>query len=151
GAPRSLYSFGFDTHSDTVDTFDYAHCGSRAAGPEHLRTSDKVLVTSVVIVALTTPRILYLAGRGTILDQFIEGNVWMIVAHLSSAKFADLHHSVVWLVALVLNVVAFFVLAVPAWAVSRNRAPKFGSVVTICLLMLYVGMLFFVFPASDGP
>jgi len=51
----------------------------------------------------------------------------------------------------VLNLALFLVIAVPLWAVLRNRTPRIASIATICWLFFYVGLLYFLFPATDGP
>src|SRR5271156_4638636 len=102
-----------------------------------VQTPDRVLVTSGAIVALTTATFPYIAGYGTILYQFIVLGAWSVIAHLSSDQFADLHHGVLWPVALLLNMIAFYIVAVPIWAIFRRRAPKIASTATICWLLLY--------------
>ena len=116
-----------------------------------VKTPDKVLAASCLTVALTTAIFPYITGWGTVLFQLVTLRAWGIVAHFSSGEFADLHHSVVWLVALLLNMVAFCIVAIPIWVICRGRAPKVASVATICWLSLYVAMLFFLFRATDGP
>ncbi len=116
-----------------------------------VQAPDKVLVTSGAIVALTTATFSYVAGYGTILYQFIVLGAWSVVARLSSDQFADLHHGVLWPVALLLNMIAFCIIAVPVWAIFRRRAPKIASAATIGWLLFYVSMLVFLFRATDGP
>ena len=116
-----------------------------------MKTPDKMLLTAAAAVALTTGTLPYVTGYGTNLFQIIVFNAWGIVAHFSSGLFADRHHSAVWLVSLVLNLVVFLVIALPVWAVLRNRAPRVAFMATICWLLFYLSMLYFLFPATDGP
>jgi hypothetical protein len=52
---------------------------------------------------------------------------------------------------LALNMVLFLAIAMPVWAVFRNRAPKVASAAIISWLLFYVSLLNFLFPATDGP
>jgi hypothetical protein len=117
---------------------------------ERLKPIDKVLAGSGAVVALTTAALPYF-GYGTILYADIVLFAWGIVAQLSSGQFADQHHSAIWPVALVLNMLGFSIVAIPVWAICRNRRPRAGSIAIVCWLVLYVAMLFFLFPATDGP
>jgi hypothetical protein len=110
-----------------------------------------MLLTAAAIVALTTATLPYVTGYGTNLFQIIVLGAWSIVAHFSSGLFADRHQIVVWPVALLLNLVVFLVIALPVWAVFRNRAPRVANVATICWLLFYVSMLYFLFPATSSP
>ena len=73
------------------------------------------------------------------------------MAHLSSGLFADHHHGILYLVALLLNLAGFSFLAVPLWLCFRNRTTRFGSFSIVGWTVFYVAMLFFLFPATDGP
>ena len=83
--------------------------------------------------------------------ELVALGAWAIVAQLTSDRFADLHHSVVWPVAMTLNVVVFLLIAAPLWAIFRKRAPQMATLGIYCWLALYLGMLFILFPATDGP
>ena len=78
-----------------------------------------MLLIAASTVALTTATFPYVIGYGTNLFQIIVFNGWGIVAHFSSGLFADRHHSVVWLVSLVLNLVVFLVIALPSGQFSE--------------------------------
>ncbi len=116
-----------------------------------MKKPDKMLLTAAAIVTLTTATLPYLGGYGTILYQVIVLGAWSIVAHFSSGLFADRHQSALWAVTFVLNMVVFLAIAIPMWAVFRNRAPRVASVATLCWLLFYVSMLYFLFPATSGP
>ena len=116
-----------------------------------MRTADKTLIASETTVALTTLTFPFITGYGTVLFQIVVLGAWGIVARVTSGQFADLHHSALWLVALVLNVVAFSLVAVPVWALSRSRAPRFASIAVVLWCALYVSLLFVLVPATDGP
>jgi hypothetical protein len=116
-----------------------------------VKRPDKVLLTATAIVALTTATLPYITGYGTILFQIVALGAGDIVAHFSSQLFADHHQGVIWSVALLLNMVLFLAIAIPVWAVFRNRAPRVASTANICWLLVYVSMLYFLFPATSGP
>jgi len=116
-----------------------------------VKSPDKVLLIAAVSVALTTATFPYIGGYGTGLFQLIVLGAWGLVAHFSSGLSADRHQSVLWSVTLVLNMVAFLAIAIPIWAVFRNRAPRVSSLATFCWLLFYVSMLYFLFPATNGP
>jgi hypothetical protein len=120
-------------------------------GAHYKRVADQVLVASSAIVALTSSAFPYVRGYGTILFENVVLRAWNLIAHLSSGKFADLHHGVLWVVSAVLNVFFFLTIALPVWALFRSRAAKLASAAILTWLVLYIGMLFFIFPATDGP
>jgi branched-subunit amino acid ABC-type transport system permease component len=110
-----------------------------------------MFLTAAAAIALTTLTLPYVRGYGTNLSEVIVLGAYSIVAHFSSGRFADSHQIVLWPVALVLNMVLFLVIAIPVWAVFRNRAPRIASTATLCWLLFYVSMLYFLFPATSGP
>ncbi len=116
-----------------------------------LKTATRVFFTSGVAVALTTVSFPYVTGYGTSLFQLVVLGAWSLIAHLSSGLFADHHHGILYLVALLLNLVGFSFVAVPLWLCFRNRATRFGSFAIVGWTVFYVAMLFFLFPATDGP
>jgi hypothetical protein len=116
-----------------------------------LKTAIRVFFTSGVAVALTTVSLPYVTGYGTTLSQLVVLGAWWLIAHLSSGRFADNHQGILYLVALLLNLVGFSFLAVSLWLCFRNRATRFGSFAIVGWTVFYVAMLFFLFPATDGP
>jgi len=116
-----------------------------------MMTEDKTLIGAETAVALTTVTFPFVTGYGTVLFQVVVLGAWGIVARLTSGQFADLQHGALWTVALVLNLVAFSLIAVPVWALFRSRAPRFSSVAVVLWCALYVTLLFVLVPATDGP
>jgi hypothetical protein len=116
-----------------------------------VRTVDRVFLTSGAVVALTTAGFPYVTGYGTNLFQLVVLGAWSLIARLSSGMFADQHHGILYLLALLLNLVGFSLPAIPVWLLSRNRTPKLGSFVIVGWTLFYATMLFFLFPATDGP
>lgn len=117
-----------------------------------LKTADRVFLASgTVMVLTTTAGFPYVTGYGTRFFQLIVFGAYSIIGHLSSWPFAE-HHQGIWnLLAFLLNLVGFSMLAIPLWLLSRNRATRLGSVVIVGWTVFYVAMLFFLFPATDGP
>lgn len=112
---------------------------------------DRVFATSTAIIALTTAVFPHVGGYGTAVFQIIMLGAWGILAHFTSGLFADQHQSILWAITLVLNMGVFLLIAVPLWALLRNRAPRFAPVTIICWSVLYVALLFVLFPATTGP
>jgi hypothetical protein len=116
-----------------------------------MKTPGKVLLAAAATVSLTTATLPSITGYGTNLFKAVVLGAWSIVAHLSSGLFADRHNGVLWSVALILNMLLFLMIAIPLWAVFRNRAPRIASAATIGWLLFCLSMLYFLFPATDGP
>ena len=116
-----------------------------------MKTADKVFLISSGAVALSTAGLPYVTGYGTRLFQLVLLGAWYLLAHLSSGMFADQHHAILYVVALFLNLVVFLVVAFPVWVLCRNRGPRSGSFVIASWVVLYLAMLFVLFPATDGP
>jgi uncharacterized membrane protein len=90
-------------------------------------------------------------GYGTVLFQVVVLGACQIVAGLTSEEFADHHHGPVWFIALLLNLVLFFIPAVVAWLFLRRRAPALCSILLSGWCLFYVASLFMLFRATDGP
>jgi hypothetical protein len=116
-----------------------------------MKSADKAIITSGAIAAASTAGLAGVRGYGTVLFQTVVLGAWSIVAHFTSDLFADQHHGIVWIVALLLNTLGFAIVGMPIWLISRSRLPKSGPVLLICWTVLYLAMLFIVFPATDGP
>ena len=116
-----------------------------------MKSADKAITTSGLIAIASTAGLVAVRGWGTVLFQIVVLGAWSIVAHFTSGLFADQHHGIVWIVALLLNTLGFAIVGVPLWLISRNRLPKSGPVLIICWTVLYLAMLFVLFPATDGP
>jgi hypothetical protein len=115
------------------------------------RFADTVIFACEGLVSASTPGLPYVTGYGTGLFQLIVLGAWSIIARLSSGKFADQHHGVLWAVAFLLNIICFNVVAVPLWLLTRERMPKLSAISIVCFTVLYVAALFVLFPATDGP
>lgn len=116
-----------------------------------MKRPDRIFINSAIAVALSTAAFPYVGGYGTILFQAVVLGAWSLIERLSSGQFADRHNGIVWVVTFLLNMIAFGFIAAPAWALFRNRAPKFASIFVICWTIFYVAMLFVLFPATFGP
>jgi|SRR5208283_3055298 len=115
------------------------------------RFADTVVFACEGLVAASTAGLPYVTGYGTAQFQLVVLGAWSIIAHISSGKFADLHHGVLWAVAFLLNTICFNVVAAPLWLITRKRFPKWSAFLIICWTVFYIGMLFVLFPATDGP
>lgn len=116
-----------------------------------MKSADKAIITSGLIAAASTAGLDAVRGYGTVLFQVVVLWAWSIVEDFTSGSFADQHHGIVWIVALLLNTLGFAIVGVPLWLISRDRLPKSGPVLIICWTVLYLAMLFVLFPATDGP
>jgi hypothetical protein len=113
------------------------------------RSLDFILAALSVLIAVTTFWFPSVTGYGTQLFQLIAFTAWALVEKASSGRYADTHHVPVWATAAVLNVVVFWSVALPLWALSRR--PFIGMVALMFFAALYIGSLFWLFPATDGP
>lgn len=116
-----------------------------------MKRADRAMITSDLVVAASTAGLAAVRGYGTVMFQFVVLGARSIVARLSSGMFADRHQGIVWLVALVVNITVFSLIGIPVWLLSRNRLPKWGTLVIVCWTIVYVALLFILFPATDGP
>lgn len=110
-----------------------------------------VMLGAMAVVALSTTVMPYITGYGTLLFQVVGFSAWGIVAAITSGKFADQHHAVVWPTALLINLVMFSIPALLPYWVGKRKSFIFGAVGIVAWLALYLGMLFVLFPATDGP
>ena len=106
---------------------------------------------SVAIVAMSTAVLPAITGYGTQLFQIVVLVAWGLVARATSGAFADQHDFVVWVVALLLNVLLFSIPAGAVFLMLRRRAPQLCTVLIAAWLLFYLASLFFLFPATDGP
>jgi hypothetical protein len=113
--------------------------------------ADKVFLSCSAVAAVSTVGLPYVTGYGTVLDQLVVFGAWAIIARLSSGMFVEHHHSYLWAVAFLLNMIGFCVVAVPLWLLSRYRLLKWGLFLSICWSAFWVAMLFLLFPATIGP
>src|SRR5258708_29130481 len=111
-------------------------------------TPRSALLAGASVVAMSTVALPSVTGYGTHLFQLVALGAWGIVAAASSGMFADTHHALVWAVALVVNLVAFSIIAVPIWAISRKLKPNVGAIALIMWTAFYLAALFVLFPAT---
>ena len=116
-----------------------------------MKRADKAIVISALIAMASTAGLAAVRGYGTMLFQIVVLGAWSIVAHFTSDLFADQHHGIVWIVALLLNTLGFAIVGVPLWLLSRSRLPKSGPILINCWTILYLALLFVLLPATDGP
>ncbi|MBS0160863.1 MAG: hypothetical protein JSS26_19960 [Nitrospira sp.] len=114
-------------------------------------TPKHALLFGIAAAALATVGMPYISGYGTVLAQAVGLGAWGILASASSGAFADQHHQILWPIAGVLNVVLFSLVTVPVYFVLRRRAPSSFVLFVVFWALFYVGCLFFLFPATDGP
>jgi hypothetical protein len=116
-----------------------------------MKGADKTIIVSGLVAAASTAGFAAVRGYGTVLIQIETFWAWSIVTSLTSGSFADQHLGISWFVALLLNTLGFALVGVPLWLISRDRLPKSGPVLIVCWTVLYLAMLFVLFPATDGP
>lgn len=114
-------------------------------------TPKQALIGATVTVAASTVLIPFVAGYGTVLYQAVAFMSWAIVAKVVSSRFADQHDAIVWVVAIVVNGLFFFLPAWIAYAMTRRSWPRVGVAILIAWCFFYLASLFYLFPASDGP
>jgi hypothetical protein len=90
-------------------------------------------------------------GYGTQLFQVVVLTAWAVLAGLTSSRFADQHHGILWTLAAGVNVLTFWIVAVPLWAFLRRRAQLVALCALLGLSAFYLASLFWLFPATDGP
>jgi hypothetical protein len=90
-------------------------------------------------------------GYGTVLLQVVVLGAWGIVARASSGQYADFHHTVVMVVALVLNVTFFLIPAGLLYFATRRRWPTLAVIAIPVWCVIYLACLFVLFAATDGP
>lgn len=114
-------------------------------------TPKHTLLLGITAAALATFGMPYVSGYGTVLAQVVGLGAWAILASISSGAFADQHHQILWPIAGVFNVTLFCLVAVPVYFVMRRRAPRSFVLFVVIWALFYIGSLFFLFPATDGP
>ena len=118
-------------------------------------SSDKAptltLLVCVILVASSTAVFPYITGYGTQLFQGVALGAWGLLAAVTTDTFADRNHLYLWPLASILNVIAFSIVALPAYFILRRRSPAFSSLLLLAWLVFYVSCLFVLFPATDGP
>ena len=129
------------TSAATADTVD----------PVATRSLDFIFGGLSVLIALTTLAFPFVAGYGTRLFQIILFGGLTLLALVTSTTYADTHHAAGLTVAAVLNVLVFWLVAAPSWALTRRRRPLTGMGALMFFAALHIALLFSLFPATDGP
>jgi hypothetical protein len=111
----------------------------------------KILIAAACMVGASTAALLNVAGYGTVLSQIVVLGAWFVVAAITSGAYADTHHSVLWPVALSLNLILFLIPASGIWLATSKPRPSWCSVAILGWLAFYLASLFWLFPATDGP
>lgn len=112
---------------------------------------DRAFVLLTAVVAMSTAVLPEVTGYGTQLFQVVVLGAYAILAMLISDQYADGNNAVVWVIALFTNVLAFWLIAAPLWALTRRRHQTIGVTVLVMSTVFYLAMLFVLFPATDGP
>ena len=115
------------------------------------RSLDFIFAALSVLVALTTLALPFVTGYGTSLFQMIAFGGLALLAVVTSTTYADTHRVAGLAVSAVLNVCVFWLVAVPAWRLTRRRRPIIGMVALMFFAALHIALLFWLFPATDGP
>jgi len=115
------------------------------------RLLDRTFVLASAIVMVSAAGFPSVRGYGTQLFQVVTFTASTLLASLTSDTYVDEHHGVLWIIAAVVNVLAFWILAVPLWALGRKRAQAAVLPALAVFCAFYVASLFWLFPATDGP
>lgn len=112
---------------------------------------DRAFLLLTALVAISTAGLPSVTGYGTQLFQVIALGAWLLIERVTSGVYAAEHHTAVWVVALFVNVLVFWLIAGPLWVVTRRRQPLLGLAGLVGFTAFYIGSLFWLFPATDGP
>ena len=113
--------------------------------------ADMAFVGLSLLVSIATLGFPAVSGYGTHLHQLIVLSAWSLLAHVTSQPYADTHHGFLWSIALLLNVITFWSVAVPLWVLNRKRRPFVGVTALMVFAGFYIASLYWLFPATDGP
>jgi len=111
----------------------------------------KMLLAAACIVGASTAALPGVTGYGTILFQLVAFGAWGFAASVTSGRYVDTHHALLWSVALALNLAAFLIPAAGIWLAAHKRWPAVCSVAILVWCLFYLLSLFWLFPATDGP
>jgi NhaP-type Na+/H+ or K+/H+ antiporter len=114
-------------------------------------SADSTFIISTIAVALSGFALPFVTGYGTVLFQAVVLGGWALLAKTTSGRFADQNHGVLWPLVFSLNLFVFVLPAAAMWLPLRRRLPGVAAVLLTCWALLYVAMLFVLFPATDGP
>src|SRR4051795_12139174 len=82
---------------------------SKPLRTDHESLPTNTLLAAACIVGASAVALPQVTGHGTILFQLVALGAWGIVARITSGRYADTRHPVVWSVSLVLNLMLFLV------------------------------------------
>lgn len=116
-----------------------------------MNATTKVFLAGSAAVVASTFALPSVTGYGTNLSQVVVLGAWGLVALVTSGEFADNHHTIVWPLAGLINVLLFSIPAAVAYVLLRNRKSRECIAVLILWLAFYLANLFVLFPATDGP
>jgi hypothetical protein len=111
----------------------------------------KVLLAAACMVGASTAALPSVTGYGTIVFQIVAFSAWDIAVSITSGRYVDRHHALLWSVALILNLALFLIPATGIWFAARKRWSVACSVAILAWCMFYLASLFWLFPATDGP
>jgi hypothetical protein len=112
---------------------------------------DRAFVLASIAVAVSTAAFPSVKSYGTVLLQIVAFTAWTLLERVTSGEYASHHHGVLWIVAALVNVFGFWILAVPLWALARKRSQSVALSALAGLCALYIASLFWLYPATDGP
>jgi hypothetical protein len=102
-------------------------------------------------VAVSTAGLPWVTGYGTQLFEVVALSAWAVIARVTSDHYAGEHHGAVWVVAALINVLTFWLIAGPLWVLTRKRLPALGLAGLLGFTVFYIASLFWLIPANDGP
>jgi hypothetical protein len=82
---------------------------------------DRSLLLSAAVVAASTLVFPWVGGYGTVLFQVVTLNAWGVLAGLTSGRYADFHHGLLWTLALLVNAFLFLIPALPWRFFTRHH------------------------------
>ena len=116
-----------------------------------LTAVDRTFLLTSIVVAASTAALPNVRGYGTVTFQMVVFTAWMLLERATSGDYAAQHDGVRWIITTVVNVVAFWALAVPVWIVLRTRSRFVAATALVAVCAFYLAALFWLVPATDGP
>lgn len=114
-------------------------------------TPKNTLVMTTGAVAASTALLTQVSGYGTVLSQAVVLVGWQVVASFASSQVADQNHVAVWVVAVLINALLYFVPASVVSVLTGEKRARLGVGLLLLWCLFYLALLFVLFPASDGP
>ncbi len=122
-----------------------AYSESMQSRPAH------ILLGATCIVGAGAAALPSVTGYGTILFQVVGFGAWAIAASITSGRYVDTHHVLLWSVACILNLALFLIPATGIYFAARKRWSTVCSLGIVAWCVFYLLSLFWLFPANDGP